>query len=83
VATRVGGIPEAIKDGKSGFLVPPRDPSALSNRVLELLRHPEKRKELAERGKERALQYFNADRMVREYTGVYDACVASKLNDYF
>lgn len=79
VATRVGGIPEAVKDGKSGILVPPRDVDALRDSVLELLKNPEKRKELGERGKQRALQYFDIERMVRDYTGVYDECIAAKL----
>src|SRR5262249_35464804 len=37
VATRVGGLPDLIIDGKTGRLVPPRDPQALANAVLELL----------------------------------------------
>lgn len=82
IATRVGGIPEAIKEGKSGILVPPRDVDALRDSVLELLKSPEKRKELGEGGKQRALQYFDIERMVRDYTGVYDECIAAKLKGY-
>jgi glycosyltransferase involved in cell wall biosynthesis len=37
VATRVGGLPDLIIDGKTGRLVPPRDPQALANAVLEML----------------------------------------------
>ena len=40
VATRVGGVPNVVQDGESGLLVPPRDPAALAEGVLTLLRDP-------------------------------------------
>jgi colanic acid/amylovoran biosynthesis glycosyltransferase len=41
VATRTGGIPEAVQDGVSGFLVEERDPQALAERLEWLIEHPE------------------------------------------
>ncbi len=78
IATRVGGIPEAIKDRDTGILVSPRDCDALSRGILELLKDPEKRKEMGEKGKQRAMQHFDVERMVKEYTGLYDEHIASK-----
>ena len=40
VSTRVGGVPNVVQDGESGLLVPPRDPAALADGVLTLLRDP-------------------------------------------
>ena len=41
IATRVGGIPETVRDGQSAFLVPPRDVDALADRLGHLIEHPE------------------------------------------
>lgn len=43
IATRVGGIPEAITDGVEGWLVPPKDPAALAQALLEALTNPDER----------------------------------------
>ena len=43
VATSVGGVPELIEDGKTGWLVPPRDAEALASRLRLLLCNPELR----------------------------------------
>jgi glycosyltransferase involved in cell wall biosynthesis len=42
VATGVGGVPEMIQDGVNGRLVPPRDPTALAEAILEALDDPDK-----------------------------------------
>lgn len=41
IATRVGGLPEMIEDGKTGIIVPPKDSSALATAILSLLDNPE------------------------------------------
>ncbi len=41
VATRVGGIPEIVRDGVTGILVPPGDPEALARGIARLLEHPD------------------------------------------
>jgi glycosyltransferase involved in cell wall biosynthesis len=71
VATKVGGIPEALKDGDSGILVSPRDADGLIEGILSLLKNPEKRKNMGERAKQRAVKYFDVERMVKEYEGIY------------
>lgn len=43
VATRVGSIQEAVDDGRTGLLVPPRDSHALAEAIIELLRNPSRR----------------------------------------
>jgi len=51
VATEVDGAPEAIKNGLNGFLLPPKDIDAMAEKVIYLIRHPEKAQEMGEKGK--------------------------------
>lgn len=46
VATRVGGIPEVVREGQTGVLVPPRDPKALARAITELLLDESKRRRM-------------------------------------
>lgn len=66
VCTDVGGIPEVVEEGRSGFLVPPRDEVRLAGRLLELVRSPELRHGLGTRGRERIEADFTLARSVRE-----------------
>ena len=66
VATRVGGIPELVEDGKTGLLVPPRDPAALSAALTALLRDRPRRTMLGQAGRQRAAGEFGVARMVRQ-----------------
>jgi glycosyltransferase involved in cell wall biosynthesis len=51
VATRVGGNSEALKDGQSGFLIESENPRLLADRILTLLRQPERAKEMGREGR--------------------------------
>lgn len=57
VATYVGGIPDIIKDGVNGFLVPPNDPQQLYERCLQLLKDDKLRNEFGTINKETAKNY--------------------------
>ncbi|GAK51412.1 glycosyltransferase [Candidatus Moduliflexus flocculans] len=61
VSTNINGIPEAIDEGQTGFLVPPHAPEALANAVTILLDHPELRNEMGLNGRRRVEQYFSCD----------------------
>lgn len=71
VASRVGGIPEAVEDGRSGLLVPPGDPEALAAAIGELLADPERAKALGRAGFERAAREFSVEAMTRRYLDLY------------
>lgn len=73
VACNVGGNPEAVRDGETGILVPPRDPRALASAILRLVRNPDLRTSMGERGRVRAVKEFSVDRMVREMEALYDS----------
>ena len=52
VATEVGGVPEIIKNNTTGILVPPRDPDAMAQAVISLLKDEAKRSEMGRAAKE-------------------------------
>ena len=66
VATRVGGIPDLVDDNKTGLLVPPSDPAALSGALTALLRDHALQKSLGKAGRQRALREFTISGMVRQ-----------------
>jgi len=72
VATRVGGNPEAVLDGRTGVLVPPADPRALAGAVIDLLSDSGKRAAMGAAGRRRAAEVFPMEVMVDRYQQVYD-----------
>jgi phosphatidyl-myo-inositol dimannoside synthase len=73
VATRVGGIPDAAEDGKSGILIAPRDYRGLSRIVAELLHDSESRLRLGQYGRCRVAQEFSWPRIAGFYEALFDA----------
>lgn len=73
VACAVGGNPEAVVDGVTGRLVPPRDPTALAAAMGEILADSGKGRSMGEAGRERATERFSLDRMVGEIEEMYDS----------
>jgi polysaccharide biosynthesis protein PelF len=71
VATDVGGVNEAL--GSAGVSVPPRNPEAMAQALIRLLRDPEERQALGEEARQRALTYFTITRAVNLYLQSYMA----------
>jgi len=63
VATRIPGIVDAVLEGKTGTLVPPRDPSALAEAIRKYLRDPELRLQHGLLGRERVVRDFRPERL--------------------
>jgi glycosyltransferase involved in cell wall biosynthesis len=70
VITRVGAIPDYVKDGEDGFLIPPRDAGAIAEAVLRLLDDQALRARMSERLKERAEGEFSVETGARRIEGV-------------
>lgn len=70
VASRVGGIPEAVEDGVTGMLVPPCDPQALAEALRWMVEHPKGREEMGKRGRERA-QLFDVHTIASQLDEIY------------
>ena len=73
VATRVGGLPEVLEEGKGGSCFAPDDVEGYSNYIVKLLKDPELRKVLGERGFQRYNQMFQAGRMSIDYAALLGA----------
>lgn len=72
VATSVGGVPELIEDGRTGWLVPPRDAEALTSRVRLLLGNPEMRLSMGAAAYARVRDRFSAAQMTASFGKLYD-----------
>ncbi len=71
VATSVGGTPELVEDGVTGFLVPPEDPEALADRVIRLLANPSLARSMGERGRQKIERELTVERMVTQFHELY------------
>jgi len=76
VATAVGGIPEIVVDGKTGLLVPPRDPEALAAAVLRLLEDRELAQRLGAAGRGFVNQHYSAQSQASALAALYREAVA-------
>jgi glycosyltransferase involved in cell wall biosynthesis len=76
VACRAGGIPEAVRDGVNGLLVPPGDPVALGQAIARLLRDPELARRMGGAGRELVAREFSPDSMVEGNLAVYRELLA-------
>lgn len=71
VASRVGGVPEVVGDGTTGFLVPPGAPQEISKAVLNLIEDPALRKQMGENGARRAAEGFDWHRNASDMAKIY------------
>jgi len=78
VASAVGGIPEMIEHGRTGLLVPPRDPEALAASLVRLLTDHPYADTLARAGHDLVYERFCVELMVRAVETIYDEAVADE-----
>ena len=67
IATNVGGIPELMKDGETGFLIKKADPEELFEKLSMLLNNLEEAKKMGEKGKEFVKNNFNWDKICNDF----------------
>ena len=75
VATRVGGVPEEVVDGETGFLVSPNDPESLAEKLAILIDDEELRREMGRKGRKRAESLFSVERTTRMIVDIYKELV--------
>jgi glycosyltransferase involved in cell wall biosynthesis len=81
-ASRVGAIPELIRDGESGRLFAPADRSGLATALIDLLEDEAVRKRIGAAARDRVCRDYSSSGMARKYVALYyqllgDACAAA------
>ena len=71
VVTRIGGNAEAVEDGRTGFVIPPRDLAALLNATAKLHDDPELRARIGAAARRRAEDLFSLSQMIRRHESLY------------
>ena len=80
VVTEVGGMPEVVQDGETGFIIPARNVAALADRLAYLLGNPPLAAKMGVAARDRILDQFTVDRMAAEYRAVYRQAAGRSVN---
>ena len=78
IASNVGGNPEAVDDGVTGIIVPPRDPDAMAAALARLANDAVTAREMGKRGRERARAMFSHEAMVAGMVAFYDELLGTQ-----
>jgi glycosyltransferase involved in cell wall biosynthesis len=78
VATSVGAVPQVIREGETGLLVPPNNPSALAEAILRLTDDASLRQSFGHAAQQLVASEFSADRMAADYLDLYRSVVAER-----
>lgn len=71
IATRVGGVPELIEDGVSGFIVEPENPQSIAEGLMKAVSDPQKTVEMGRVAQEHALKAYASTRLIRDIDQLY------------
>lgn len=81
IASGLGGISEAIIDGTTGILVPPKNSQKLAEAIMYLLENGDVAKRMGEAGRERVRNYFTPERLVSELEEAYFSLLPGKAKN--
>ena len=79
IATTVGGLPDLVQEGISGWLVPPRNPRAIAAAMLATLQNRAESQRLAVAGQKMTCHLFDVDRTAREVAEIYGTLTSGPL----
>jgi glycosyltransferase involved in cell wall biosynthesis len=77
VATRVGGVPDVVRDGEDGFLVDAGDVDTLAERLAQLAGDPALRRTMGEAGRSRVLGRYSVERLIDDVDRLYRSLLAT------
>jgi glycosyltransferase involved in cell wall biosynthesis len=80
VATRVGGVPDVVREGQEGFLVDAGDTEELAERLTRLARDPDLRRRLGESGRNRVLKRYAVERLLDDVDRLYRELLRARGN---
>ena len=72
IATAVDGTPEAVVDSVTGYLVPPRNPEALSKAIIRLLDNPQNIRLYGMKGRKRVEKHFSLENQIRQFESLFE-----------
>jgi glycosyltransferase involved in cell wall biosynthesis len=78
IASRVGGLPEVVKHGADGYLVPPRDVAAAGKYALDILSRADRGREMGKKAREDASWQFCASKIIPMYEAYYQRVLAGE-----
>jgi glycosyltransferase involved in cell wall biosynthesis len=78
VATAVGGNPEIVVDGETGYLVPSQNPPQLADAIVKLCQQPDEWATIGRSGRDRVVEHFDVQRMTHDYEQLYQGLMAQK-----
>jgi glycosyltransferase involved in cell wall biosynthesis len=73
IGANSGGVPELIADGVTGYLVPPKSPDALADKMVALANDPVLCAIMSQAARQRAELYFNESRLAAEFAPIYES----------
>jgi N-acetyl-alpha-D-glucosaminyl L-malate synthase BshA len=72
IATRVGGLPEVVRDGETGYLFPTGAVEQMAEQAATLLASPERQRKMGQRARAWAIEQFSTDRVIPQYESLYE-----------
>jgi N-acetyl-alpha-D-glucosaminyl L-malate synthase BshA len=75
IATRIGGIPEVVSEGETGYLSDVGDVQKMSDDTLRLLGDEDMRRAFGEKGRELAVQRYGSDKIIPQYIAFYEQVI--------
>jgi N-acetyl-alpha-D-glucosaminyl L-malate synthase BshA len=76
IATRIGGIPEVVTDGETGYLSDVKDIEKMSHDTVTLLHNEELRRAFGEKGRELAVQRYSTEQIIPQYLAFYEKIIS-------
>ena len=78
VATNVGGNPEVVVAGDTGYLVPPKDPEKMAKEIIKIISNKDLAKKMGNAGRKRVEEKFSLNKMVKRYESLYEEQLLKK-----
>jgi len=71
IATNIGGIPEMIENNINGYLIKPKEPELIRQKIEQIINHPDKAKTMAQKARQKAEQEFSIGQMIKKTKKLY------------
>lgn len=79
IATQVGGAGELIREGKTGYLIPPSNPHALSQALDRILSQPDYARQMGQKGRREVMARFSLEQMIEGRAALLESLISEKL----